>query len=370
MIRTSSSRRLKTAVLRVVLLSGSLLFALVLAEFGIRLVAPQTLALNYTEWDPDTGFKNRPNANGFFNSAEFTMEVRINATGQRDREFPRAKRAGIYRIVVLGDSFTFGHGVAANETYVKRLEGNLRETLHRPVESINMGIGKSGTAHELALWRKNVRYYESDLVLVGFCLGNDFIDNMVGVFRLEKGELVHQTTSYSSIRRMQTVAQAVPFYSWLAQNSHLVNLLRSQLTQLDDRTRKREAGSKDRNTASPAAASEDLGYEISYVELTTLAKEVTDSGRSFGVVFIPDLSALIRAENSRPDDYDRMAKRFREAIRASGLKSLDLVPTFLRLRREQPDKRWYYEMDLHWTVDAHRVAADEIARWVTAEFIR
>ena len=371
MARTTASRRLKPILLRVVLLSGSLLFALVLAEFGIRLIAPQTLALNYTEWDPYVGFKNRPNASGFFRSAEFTMKVHINSTGQRDREFSLAKPAGTYRVVVLGDSFTFGHGVAENETYSKRLERNLTEILHRPVEFINMGVGKSGTAHELALWRKLARHYEADLVLVGFCLGNDFNDNLVGVFRLEKGELVHQATRYSSIRRMQVITQAVPFYSWLAQHSHLVNLVRSLLTQMDDRTRKREASTGGRDEeAQPGADSKDFGYGVSYVELTTFAKEVTDSGRSFGVVFIPDLSALIRAENSRPDDYDRMATRFREAIQASGVKSIDLVPTFLRLRQEQRDRRWYYEMDQHWTAEGHRAAADEIAKWVASEFIK
>src|SRR5262245_36014013 len=121
MIGTSSSGRLKTVLPQLALLSGSLFFAFVVGEFAIRLIAPQTLALNYTEWDPYVGFKNRPNASGFFRNSEFTMEVRINSTGQRDREFPLAKPAGTYRVVVLGDSFTFGHGVAADETYVKRL---------------------------------------------------------------------------------------------------------------------------------------------------------------------------------------------------------------------------------------------------------
>src|SRR4030095_7722269 len=144
----SHSGRLKTLLPQAVLLSGSLLFAFVLSEFAIRLVAPQTLALNYTEWDSYVGFKSRANASGFFRNSEFTMSVDINSTGQRDREFPLAKPAGTYRVVVLGDSFTFGHGVAANDTYAKRLGDTPQEPLHRPVESINMGVGKSGTAHE------------------------------------------------------------------------------------------------------------------------------------------------------------------------------------------------------------------------------
>lgn len=48
--------------------------------------------------------------------------ILYNSHGLRDEEFPAAKPAGERRVLCLGDSSTFGAGIAAGETYPKEME--------------------------------------------------------------------------------------------------------------------------------------------------------------------------------------------------------------------------------------------------------
>ena len=45
-----------------------------------------------------------------------------------------------FRILVLGDSFTFGYGVENDETYSVQLQNLLNERLDRTVEVVNAGF--------------------------------------------------------------------------------------------------------------------------------------------------------------------------------------------------------------------------------------
>ena len=48
-------------------------------------------------------------------SEEFDVQVKISGQGLRDREFPATASEGKTRIVAIGDSFTFGWGVQAEQ---------------------------------------------------------------------------------------------------------------------------------------------------------------------------------------------------------------------------------------------------------------
>jgi lysophospholipase L1-like esterase len=58
---------------------------------------------------------------------EKELLYRINAQGFRDRERVRPKPSGMYRILVLGDSVTFGFGVQPEESFTRLLEAELKE---------------------------------------------------------------------------------------------------------------------------------------------------------------------------------------------------------------------------------------------------
>ncbi len=93
----------------------------------------------------------QPLFEGIFQCAEYKTFIKTNSEGFRDSEHNLKKPKGVFRIIVLGDSFTYGLGVEAEETYSKILEKILNEaSVRRDIryEVFNMGIAGIGTLEE------------------------------------------------------------------------------------------------------------------------------------------------------------------------------------------------------------------------------
>ncbi len=103
------------------------------------------------------------------------VPARTNSLGFRDpREYRLTKAPGVFRILVLGDSVTFGHGAVYETTYPYLLEQRLKAW--RPDmawEVWNLGVPGYNTSQELAYLEAVGGRYAPDLVVVGF-FPNDF----------------------------------------------------------------------------------------------------------------------------------------------------------------------------------------------------
>ena len=86
---------------------------------------------------------------------------RINSHGWRDAERSFDKPAGVRRIVVLGDSFTFGVGVDAVERYTDVLEKMAGSNL----EVLNLGMNAVGPDQELLVLETDGLRYAPDFVV-------------------------------------------------------------------------------------------------------------------------------------------------------------------------------------------------------------
>lgn len=124
--------------------------------------------------DPVLGQRLAPGYRGWFAG----VPVSINSLGFRDdREYAVEKVPGTFRIIVLGDSVTFGHGTLSSTTYPFLLEQRLKQW--RPAvkwEVWNLGVPGYNTSQELAYLREVGERYQPDLVIVGF-YPNDFTAN-------------------------------------------------------------------------------------------------------------------------------------------------------------------------------------------------
>ncbi len=104
------------------------------------------------------------------------VPVKINNLGFRDtREYALAKPPGSFRILVLGDSVTLGHGATSETTYPYLLEQRLdawREDIDWQVW--NLGVPGYNTADELAYLEEVGQRFDPDLVIVGF-FPNDLV---------------------------------------------------------------------------------------------------------------------------------------------------------------------------------------------------
>ena len=153
------------------------LFALELLVRLLNLAPP--LPKQYGNFVNDTylPYKPRPSSTISGRTDEFDFEYKHNSLGFRDVEHTLAKPEGVFYILGLGDSFTYGVGISFEESYLFRLEKmlNERQGEHPKIEIIKAGIPRFfPEAERLVLQHYGIKF-NPDLILIGF-LVNDVMD--------------------------------------------------------------------------------------------------------------------------------------------------------------------------------------------------
>lgn len=168
-------KRVSTKLL-LLTLPSIVLFGLVLAtavEVWVRVAwNPRRGSPGLFLSDPVRGQRLTANYNGWFAG----VPTRINNLGFRDdRDYDVRKAPNTFRILVLGDSVTFGHGSV--HTYPRLLEDALRAWRPQVDWQVwNAGVPGYNTSQELAHLLDVGPFFQPNLVIVGF-YENDLIDN-------------------------------------------------------------------------------------------------------------------------------------------------------------------------------------------------
>ena len=180
---------IKTIFKNLLLIMFSLIIGLLLAEGFVRLFiassnqweiiseikAYKTSTGNpykFYDFDSELGWKNKSNYRGIFQRDEFKHEVTLNNERMRDKEVSRKKQKNKQRIAVMGDSFTWGVGVKDSERFTNIIDKN-----NNNYEVLNFGVSGYGPLTYF-LQLDNILKFNPDIVLIAFCLGNDFSDNV------------------------------------------------------------------------------------------------------------------------------------------------------------------------------------------------
>jgi len=102
-----------------------------------------------------------PNFAGVVSTPDFVVAYKTNSRGLRDREYTVEKPPGKTRILALGDSFTFGHGIAYGERFTDILENAFDD-----VEVLTMAVPGSGHDQQLIQFVYEGLEYRPDQVFV------------------------------------------------------------------------------------------------------------------------------------------------------------------------------------------------------------
>lgn len=163
---------------RAALVVWSLLACLAVAEVGLRILgrvqgvdhrlyAENLLSITRfplglsCHWKGYTYPSLCPNFVGIFSTPDYSVVYKTNSKGLRDREYPASKPPGKTRILAIGDSFTFGTGVAYGERYTDRLESAFDD-----LEVITMAVPGSGHDQQLMQFVHEGIAYQPDHVFV------------------------------------------------------------------------------------------------------------------------------------------------------------------------------------------------------------
>ena len=119
-------------------------------------------------------FAFRPHAAGQFpGNADLSrlFPYRINAHGLRDRDRP-AKKPGSTRVLVIGDSYTWGYAVAEEEAFPQVAERLLRDRGHEEIEVINGGVPDYNSRQERQLLEQLLPIYQPDAVFLAYVVND------------------------------------------------------------------------------------------------------------------------------------------------------------------------------------------------------
>jgi lysophospholipase L1-like esterase len=111
-------------------------------------------------------------------TSEFDLTVNINNLGFRGEN--TSVRKSKKRVLLIGDSFTFGWGVELEETWVSLLSENYPE-----VEFLNLGQGGNHPGDYVRVVKNALPILQPDFILVGVLEGND-IHQLMRVIEFEE----------------------------------------------------------------------------------------------------------------------------------------------------------------------------------------
>ncbi len=166
--------RLSRRIVNILTLLIMILVLLAVCEIGLRVWDEQKTTQRY--WK--THHENIPGSVSFAETSEYNVTYRINGDGMRDDEV-RPKEEYDMRILMLGDSFTFGQGVNKEETFSDVLEKKLNASgIHADV--LNAGVVSYSPILEYVYLREKGLQYDPDIVIVNFDMSDVYDDKEYG----------------------------------------------------------------------------------------------------------------------------------------------------------------------------------------------
>jgi len=279
------------------------------------------------------------------------VRYRINQDGFRDRRFARPKPPRTFRVVVLGDSISFGYGVEEAEAFPRligeRLSGQAGD---ERIEVLNLGVGGYNPYNELELLRDVGRSYEPDLVLVQFCI-NDLNDPTLHFdrqTRMHLGNIPAAAFPDPTVRRAEE--QVPPFVLRLCRVSVLCSRLDDLWLALTERSPREEDQRAAVVPIGGADRPEWSWLEQHYAEMASMAAGM---GARFAVIAFPYPQQLHAA------GPDPVQERLRTIGRRGRWLTLDPLPVFRQAARDHPGRALFLDW-WHPTAEGHRLAADQI----------
>lgn len=347
----------------------------------IMIVSEPYLFRGLYQYDPDMGFKIRGHANG------------NNQFGFNDRDYPLQPDPDIFRMLIISDSFNWAGGQQGN--YTALLENQFREHYgqHR-VDVINAGYPGTHTAEQLALLKKYGLQYNPHLVLLGFFVGNDFLDadpyrkriivNDIYIDIDPRQELI--IFGYPIIpksRLLLFIQQKYKIFREARKFQQSYQLPQSQLVATT------EAIALDEPEKSPGILSLEKFLDVergrlSFCNIEKLQNGDRDANINYILDSISEMNAILTARNIKfivaiypdeyqvnddllnqlqstfylnLDDYDMTCQQniLIEYLESNNIPYIDLTPRF---RVEQQNRHLYLFQEPHWNSHGNQLAKD------------
>lgn len=321
----------------------------------------------YLVSDPEVGYIPRPNT--LVEYPYWEAAFKTNSRGLRGGEVALARQPGHRRVVVLGDSFAWGHGISENNAFPEYLEQALTDC-----EVINLGVPGFDLPDSLAYYKRLGAAYQPDVVLLALCQ-NDVRDHKADQRRrdLVASLLQNGAEKNSSVPALRRIKKR------LCQHSYVFSLIRNTINTRKPLARAAvRIGLKEKlagfemldDNLRPALVHypETMQTAIAQLKLDILKIEsvVRAQGGRFLLVLIPALQAVdhdafvrsIAYTHYEVNDFDidKPYDIIRQFAKSHNISVISPLPSFREaFERGRP---LYLKGDLHFNEAGHRLFAE------------
>lgn len=351
MLKIKAATRLIT---QVILISG---ITFTLSEITFRIynkINPTFVFYDYSY----NRWRGKPNAEDY--------EFKLNSQGFKDVEFTVKKDPQTYRVLGIGDSFTFGV-VPYPDNYLTVLEEQLNQAGKR-VEIINMGIPGMGPRDYLSILSNEGLELKPDRVLLSFFIGNDFSDNKL-TQNMRRENYSYVIEFFRSLIKIQQNYEGHIFNPQERGNypDNKPTFSEEQFLEIEA-----ERSVQYLTNEESQAAFKDL-FKDAVSDLKKIKALCDYQNIALTVIIIPDevqvnseLQAKIierfELEDSSLIDFKLPNRLLQAELQQANIDSIDLLDEFIKVSKQ---KRLYKPLDTHWNIAGNQLAADIIQQQLT-----
>ena len=264
------------------------------------------------------------------------ITYRTNSWGFRDVEHSCTKPSHTYRVLLLGDSFTFGEGTRFEETFPQRLaaEWSSKRIDGRSIEFINVAMPGDGTLDQLNMYDAVAERLDPDLVILQWNT-NDFPVDSMNADHLRLIGVLYQAMYADSNKYEWSALVHLAWYRWKTRS------ISKELIEATNRDL-------------------ELGAANFYEIRALFQRVTTHDGRKFVLLIFPELIRL----DAYP--YSRIVNGLVEFCWTEQIPYINLLPALSRYRDEE---LWVHPTDHHPNHLAHEVASQQISRFLEQLFL-
>ena len=357
-------KRLRGWLVNGLVLVAAVVVGLAVVELGLRTFHPQPMGVWHQ--DRDGLGLHWPGLVSYL--PQHRLTVSFNSAGMRDVEHSVEKAPGVFRVLVLGDSFIEALQVPFEESFTSLLQRELAGRTLGPVEVINASVSGWGTDDELKYLTSYGRRFRPDLIIVAMTLYNDISDNLRERFHtVRDGTLVESTATRASFLEYKIIELKGFLASRLQTYQLLIRARRARETRAEAQRLSTHVSSLFVHPDQRMSR----GLELTRLLLERIRVVASEDVGRVGLVLIPlgvQLSDRQFAEfvgATQGSQIDRPQRELRRIGERAGIEVIDLLPGF-REWAASGGAALYLSRDGHWDRPGHRLAA----RIVASELVR
>jgi len=325
------------------------------SELAIRIVSPQMTGPVQFAYDPELGEIPVPNRHGRRTlPGNYDYTYSNNSLGFRGNREYDYEKLGKYRILLLGDSFSYGVGVNDDEVVAYYLEKNL-SLYYGSTEIINASNGGKGTDYALKLFQTLGYKFKPDLTVVCFFF-NDFADNERSeYFTVDNDGKLTPKRLPGSFGARKTFLMGIPGYSWLISWSHAANLIKNSVsTYIKSRVAKNSDFIKQYPETDQLSNAENM--RLTKIYTSKLNEIIKANGSEFIIFYFPSGRDIVSFRSNESFSNDEQA--ITRITKDNNIRFCSL--TALLARSECSLDELYYK-EGHWKAKAHFIGAQSMS---------